>query len=92
MFSLFRRTNVELLYSDLYDELSFYPRFFKDIKRARKSILIESPYLTIRRAEQFVAVATKVSRKGVSIKVFTRYPGHHTHRLRTEAERAISML
>lgn len=42
MFSLFHRTNVELLYSDLYDEVSFYPRFSKDIKQARKSVLIES--------------------------------------------------
>ncbi len=89
MFSLFHRTNVELLYSDLYDEVSFYPRFFKDIKQPRKSVLIESPYLTIRRAEQFASVAAKVSRKGVSIKVFTRYPGHDTPRLRAEAEETL---
>ena len=92
MLSLFHRTNVELLYSDLYDEVSFYPRFFRDIKQARKSVLIESPYLTIRRAEQFASVAAKVSRKGVSIKVFTRYPGHHTPRLRAEAEEVIGIL
>ncbi len=83
MFSLFRRTDVELLYSGLYDEVSFYTRF-KDIKQARKSVLMESPYLTIRRAVQFASIAAKVSRKGVSIKVFTRYPGHHTPRLRAE--------
>lgn len=92
MFSLFHRSNVELLYSDLYDEVSFYPRFFRDVNQARKSILIESPYLTIRRAEQFAAVAAIVSRKGVSIKVLTRYPGHHTAKLRAEAESAIGIL
>ena len=92
MFSLFRRTDVELLYSGLYDEVSFYTRFFKDIKQARKSVLMESPYLTIRRAVQFASIAAKVSRKGVGIKVFTRYPGHHTPRLRAEAEEAIGIL
>jgi hypothetical protein len=91
MFSLFRRTDVELLYSGLYDEVSFYTRF-KDIKQARKSVLMESPYLTIRRAVQFASIAAKVSRKGVSIKVFTRYPGHHTPRLRAEAEEVIGIL
>ena len=92
MFSLFRRTDVELLYSDLDDEGSFYPRFIKDIKQARKSVLMESQYLAIRRAVQFASIAAKVSRKGVSIKVFTRYPGHHTPRIRAEAEEAIGIL
>lgn len=92
MINLFRRANAELLYSDLYDEVSFYPRFFRDVKQARKSVLIESPYLTIRRAEQFAGIIAKVTRKGVNIKVFTRYPGHHSAKLRAEAEGAIGIL
>lgn len=35
MISLFRQTSVELPYCDLYDEVSFYPHFFNDIKQAK---------------------------------------------------------
>lgn len=91
-YNLFRKSSDELLFSDLYDETSFYPRFFKDIIQAKKTILIESPYLTVSRALQFSKIAVKTIRKGTRIKVFTRYPGHHTHKLRVEAEEAIGIL
>ena len=44
MFNLFRRSNVELLYSDLYDEVIHCPRFFKNVKQANARIH-NAPYL-----------------------------------------------
>lgn len=92
MLSWLKRPSDELLRSELLDEVSFYPRFYKDLKHAKKSVLIESPYLTTTRALQIAPIAAKLTRKKVVIKVYTRFPGHHMPRLRYESEQAIGIL
>jgi phosphatidylserine/phosphatidylglycerophosphate/cardiolipin synthase-like enzyme len=92
MFNWLRRSSNELLRSELLDEISFYPRFYKDLKHAKKSILIESPYLTTTRALQIAPIAAKLTRKKIRIKVYTRFPGHHMPRLHYESEQAIGIL
>lgn len=92
MLNWLRRPSDELLRSELLDEASFYPRFYKDLKHAKKSVLIESPYLTITRALQITPIAAKLTSKKTRVKVYTRYPGHHMPRLRYESEQAIDIL
>jgi len=92
MFNWLRQPPYELLRSELLDEVSFYPKFYKDLRHAKKSVLIESPYLTITRALQIAPIASKLTIKKIRIKVYTRFPGHHMPRLRYESEQAIGIL
>jgi len=57
---------------NLYRESNFYPAFFADLWKARKEIIIVSPFVAANRASQFFDLFRYKKSKGVSIKVFTR--------------------
>jgi phosphatidylserine/phosphatidylglycerophosphate/cardiolipin synthase-like enzyme len=93
MFRLFHKTDTSgLLSSKLYTERSFYDTFAKDIARAEHSVIIESPYLTERRALQFCQLFGRMSKKGVEILVNTRNPRHHDKTLEIQAWKAMAVL
>lgn len=88
MFSLlFKNRHVDsssLLESSLYDESRFYRAFVKDLKNARNEVIIESPYLTRKRAKDFTPVLRKLLKRGVVVHVHTRNPNHHDENLRAQ--------
>ena len=45
--------------TQMYDEQSFYRAFEKDLYSARKSVIIESPFITQRRIEELLPVIVK---------------------------------
>ncbi len=90
MFKL-RKTSV-LPATSLFDERNFYKKFVADISRAKRSIVIESPYMTERRTNQLIKHLNKASRRGVEIKVYTREPAHHDPMLESESWKAIELL
>ena len=93
MFRLFHKTDVlGLLSSKLYDERSFYDAFAKDVGRAKRSVVIESPYLTERRALQFCRLFRRMDKQGVKIRVNTRNPRHHDKTLEIQSWKAMSIL
>jgi hypothetical protein len=95
MFNIFRSKSVDgsaLLQSQLYDEISFYNSFINDLTSAKQNVLIESPYLTERRALQFAGVFKKLSRNGVRVRINTRDPRHHDKTLEIQAWKAIKVL
>lgn len=95
MFRLFSKKTVsgnDLLSSQLYDESTFYRALYKDIAEAKHSVIIESPFLTIRRIRAITPVLKKLRRCNVTVTVNTRLPRHHTPKLRLEAEEAIAVL
>jgi superfamily I DNA and/or RNA helicase len=55
-----------------YTEQNFYPAFFTDLCKAEKEIIIVSPFLTIRRTQQFFDLFQSKISKGVRIRVVTR--------------------
>ena len=67
----------DLLASKLYDEKTFYKAFIHDLRRCRKEVIIESPYMTTNRVAVLVPILCKLVKKGVKVKVNTRFPGHH---------------
>lgn len=85
MFRLFRSTPADLLTSRLYSETTFYSTFTRDLKNARNKVVIESPYMTTRRATQLLPILRKLVRHGVKVTINTRYPGHHDELLRIQA-------
>jgi phosphatidylserine/phosphatidylglycerophosphate/cardiolipin synthase-like enzyme len=83
---------AELLNSVLYDEEDFYKAFSKDLKHALRDVVIESPYLTIRRTETLIPLFDKLTRYGVRVRVDTRHPSHHDKAMREQAWQAVDRL
>ncbi len=78
--------------TQMYDEQSFYRAFQKDLYSARKSVIIESPFITLRRIEELLPVITKLRRKGVSVTVNTRNPIEHEEKYEMQALIAVEKL
>ncbi len=92
LFNKFRTETTPLLTSKLYDEHSFYSAFSYDMRYAKSTILIESPYITVRRATEITPLLKRAKRRGVSILIYTRNPLHHDGILISEASRGIAIL
>ena len=94
MFRAFRRRSSHraLLSSKLFDERTFDEAFFRDLERARKSVIIESPYLTQRRARYFAGMFQEMVSGGVKIRINTRRSIDHKGEMRYQAEAAIKIL
>jgi len=95
MFRLKSRSKLsssELLTSTLYDERRFYGAFAKDLRQAEYEVIIESPYLTAKRARQLAPIFKRLKKRGVRVRVNTREPRHHTRNLRIQSIQAIQIL
>ena len=95
MFSLFshsKLSSTDLISSRLYDERSFYDAFIHDLKRAKKEVIIESPYITCRRVNQLLPILKRLVKNGVKVTVNTRNPQHHDTQLRFQAYMAFKKL
>jgi phosphatidylserine/phosphatidylglycerophosphate/cardiolipin synthase-like enzyme len=80
-----------LLNSQLYDETTFYQAFIFDLENCRKEVIIESPYITAKRAEMFIPVFNDLLSKGVKIYVMTRDPKEHEESMEQQSEETISL-
>lgn len=93
MFRLLHRTpKATLINTSLYNEQSFYHAFVSDIRCAQSTVVIESPYLTERRALYFANLFRKLAKKGVAIRVNTRNPRNHDKLLEIQAWKSIRIL
>jgi hypothetical protein len=81
-----------LLSSRLYDNRNFYKAFEKDLKKARKNILIESPFITTRRMNDLLPIFRKLRRRGVSIVINTRSPDEHDYEYALQATYAVQAM
>ena len=93
MVRIFRRRNSGLTFqTQLYDERHFYDRFSSDLKTAKKTVFIESPFMTLRRAQCLSDLLKKITSRGVEVRVYSREPSDHTTELRIQANQAIAVL
>ncbi len=91
--SLLRRIDyTPVMSSQLHNEQSFYRAFVYDLKRCTGAVVIESPYLTVKRAQNLAPIFKKLAKRGVKVRINTREPRHHTPQLRQEAWAAIAIL
>lgn len=81
-----------LLRSQLLNEEAFYDVFTRDIRRARKSIIIESPFITTRRLKSLLHELKRASKRGVLIVINTRDPDTHDNTMRWQAKTGVSWL
>ncbi len=93
MFRLHRNLkSQDLLTSQLFDDRSFYKAFIHDLRRSEAEVIIESPYLTKRRAYELAPIFKKLNKRGVKIRINTRIPQHHTRDLCEQSLQAIQIL
>ena len=95
MFSFFKRaeptsSDCGLIQSSLFDEKSFYHTFLKDVEKCAEEVIIESPFITSKRAAQFIPVFKKLLERGVRIFIVTRNPKEHEQGLEEQSEQIIS--
>ncbi len=77
--------------SRLYDEKTFYQAFLRDLEGCRSEVIIESPYITSKRAEMLIPIFDDLLTKGVKIYVITRDPQEHEENMEYQSEEAISL-
>ena len=78
--------------SALFDNNTFYKAFERDLRRARQSVIIESPFITKRRMEHLLPLLTKLRHKGARIVVNTRNPEEHNEEYAIQAEDAVAIM
>lgn len=87
MFNLLKKRTLptDLLKSSLHDERTFYQAFTRDLKHAKREVIIESPYMTVPRVNSLLPLFNKLTKHGIKVTVNTRFPGHHDKQLRIQA-------
>ena len=80
----------ELLGSQLHDEHTFYQAFIDDLRTCRQEVIIESPFITSARIEQFLPIFEKLLSRGVKIYIMTRDPKEHSEGMEYQSKAAIS--
>lgn len=87
-----KANNDDLLQSCLHTEATFYSTFQRDLKKAKREVIIESPFLACKRTESLLPVFAKLTRRGVRIRINTRNPRNHDRELCIQAWQSIKML
>ena len=78
--------------SSLYDQTTFYDKFHKDLKGARKRVIIESPFITVKRTAALLPTITKLQNRGVDIVINTKPLDEHERPFRDQAIEMIGVL
>lgn len=78
--------------STLFDNNTFYHAFERDLKRAKRSVIIESPFITSRRMDYLMPILIKLRRKGLNVIVNTRSPEEHNQEYAIQAEKAVAAM
>lgn len=85
-------SSTPLLKSQLYNEKTFYDAFTYDIAHAKKSIIIESPFITHKRLRQLRPFLESALHRGVKIVINTRDPHSHDDTMQQQAAEGIAIL
>ena len=53
--------------TSLYDQSTFYDRFYKDLRGAKRRVVIESPFITQRRSTPIFTTISKLKKRRVEV-------------------------
>ena len=84
--------NTDIVRSSLYNETTFYKSFIADLNNCKRTVLIESPYLTTKRAAALLPVLARIVKRGVVVTVSTRHPNEHDAVSRAQAYTVMASL
>ena len=86
------RDGVNFAETTLHSEKNFFEAFIKDLRSAKKEVIILSPFLTTNRAGAFGNIFVSLVHRGVRVVVYTRSVASQTESMAEEAERVIGGL
>ena len=85
-----KQTYSELPVSTLYNEITFYSQFTLDLLNAREEVIIESPFITIKRLKMLKNVFAKLIERNDQIFIFTKDPLEQDKTMEKQSEAGIS--
>lgn len=88
---MFRRTST-MPATQLYDQNNFYRAFEKDLRTARRRIIIESPFITKCRFYYILPLLEQAMHRGIAVVINTRWPDEHKSPMSEQAQECIGML
>lgn len=83
---------IGILKSKLFNEDTFYNNFSSDLRKSRKEVIIESPFITSTRMCSLIPLFRKLVARKVKCYVITRDPMDHDINMKLQAEKEIRML
>lgn len=75
---------------DLYNEKSFYRAFVKDLREAKKEVVIYCPFISKYRAEFFKQTFELLKYRNIAVFIFTRTVEEHELLMRNEIKSALA--
>jgi hypothetical protein len=75
--------------TSLYNEKTFYQAFLRDLESCRHEVIIESPFITEQRMNQFKPVLNKLITRGIKVFIITRDSGNHSGRYEFQSDTSI---
>jgi hypothetical protein len=79
----------KLFLSSLYNENTFYNQFVIDLRNATKEVIVESPYITIKRLKTLLPIFAHLKSNKVSTFIITRDPREHDEVMAIQSELGI---
>jgi len=95
MFKLRHSDGVQpdaLLASRLLDQDAFYPAFLDDLKKAKYEVIIESPFITMKRMSLLLPTLRQLAKRRVRLIVNTKPLYEHEPEYYVQAQQAITQL
>lgn len=84
--------NLQKPDSKLYGQNAFDNQFMRDLQKARKSAIIESPFLRTVRVEKFIPILHRLKKRGVTILLNTKPLEEHDEIYRLQVQKSLSLL
>jgi phosphatidylserine/phosphatidylglycerophosphate/cardiolipin synthase-like enzyme len=81
-----------LLSSHLYNEEEFYKAFFDDLRKAKQEIILESPFITVKRMNSFLPIFQQLKKRGIRVVINTKPFDEHEPYYQLQAEQSVSTL
>lgn len=78
--------------STLYDQDTFYKVFERDLCRAKKLVVIESPFITRKRVSALLPIIQKLKQRDVRVVINTKPLDEHDENMSNQAKESIGML
>ena len=79
----------DLIHSRLYNDITFYSKFKKDLIHCKKEVIIESPFISGQRVCTLIRLFKDLVDRKVKVYVITRDPNDHDINMRRQAEETI---
>ena len=85
----FNKHSDDQFSTGLYDEKTFYTRFTRDLSNARQEVIIESPFISTKRAIHLYSTLERLVSRKIKVWIITRQPKLHDEPFASQSEDVI---